>query len=52
MRKFLSLFLSITCQNAMSMIYSLLGGAPSVDSSFLIQELSAFDTHLFLVNLT
>ena len=44
MRKFLSLLLSTACQNAMPMIYSLLGGALSIHSSFLIQELSAFDT--------
>src|SRR5882762_8638454 len=44
MRKFFFPMLSITCQNTIPMIYSLLGAERHWYSSFSIQGLSGFDT--------
>lgn len=49
-KKLLTL-LTIMCQNAISMIYSLLEYKSQLDSSFSIQGVSGFDTPAFFVNL-
>jgi hypothetical protein len=44
--------LSTVCQNAKCMIYSFLGEYGVAHSSFLIQELYAFDTPAFCLDLS